>query len=735
MTKKVLAQSTFAGIASACCSVVVAQQAPAEGAVKLEEIVVTAAKTGENIQDVAGSVSALTGAQLEQIGAQSNEDYLGRAPGVIFNSQQPGFSTITIRGVNTSTSYANLSQGTTGSYINEIPLTDPFFSTGTPDIDTFDVDHVEIDRGPQGTLFGSASLGGAVNYVAKSANLSTLEAAAQTLQGGTEHGGYYWAYKGMLNLPIVDGTLGVRLVGIDREDSGFIDNVSTGREDANQTRTRGGRLMAAWQPADNTRLSWLTLYQKITTEDAPWQNPDLGALLKNTGVAEPSESTVLIHNLRLEQNLGWGSLVAMASYHRKTGATTTDIQRFDVFGFDLPAIEDSERASGETFELRLASIPNQPFTWLIGAMYDKTDVSILETESAANAAAVADALLGPGNGATTGNLWGVTTSSFTGKEKAIFGEARYAFANGIKITLGGRGFQTQTLSDTTGFGLLYAAFVNGSLNSTPPPISQSNSGFSPKASIAYSFNPSSQVYVLASKGFRYGGSNVNPDPSLPPTFRSDSLWNYELGFKGELFERRLTLDASVFKIDWSNIPLSVTTATGTTGMVNAGDASIKGAEGSLGWRITSNLDLDSSLTYLDGVLDSVAAGPGLAFGVAADSRLPGDSRWLASNILRYHWTTSGAPFVLLAHRFASQASALLQQFRPPGRNATLGNYHLFDARAGRSFGPVLCELFVNNLTDRRAILSAQYLNPPLANEIQQYVAQPRTFGLSVSWRL
>ena len=144
----------------------------------VEEVVVTASKTGDDIREVSGSVTAFTGSTLESLGAQSAQDYLTRTPGVAFNRQQPGFSTITIRGVNTSTSYANLNQGATGSYINGVPLTDPYFSAGTPDIDTFDVATVEVYRGPQGTLFGSSSLGGAVNYVANRPNLTGIDAAA-----------------------------------------------------------------------------------------------------------------------------------------------------------------------------------------------------------------------------------------------------------------------------------------------------------------------------------------------------------------------------------------------------------------------------------------------------------------------------------------------------------------------------------------------------------------------------
>src|SRR5436190_774999 len=139
-----------------------------------EDIVVVATKRPEAVRDISGSVTVQTGEQLEKLGAESMEDYLTRTPGVVFNASTPGQGNVTIRGVSTTTGGEN-GQATTGIFINDVPLTDPAFSLGTPDIDTFDVDNVAVLRGPQGTLFGSSSLGGAVNYQATRPDLDRWE--------------------------------------------------------------------------------------------------------------------------------------------------------------------------------------------------------------------------------------------------------------------------------------------------------------------------------------------------------------------------------------------------------------------------------------------------------------------------------------------------------------------------------------------------------------------------------
>src|SRR3569623_1526876 len=212
-----------------------------------DDIVVTATKRPEAVRKISGSVTAQTGEELAKLGADGMADYLTRTPGVVFNASNPGNSNVTIRGVSTTTGQES-GQATTGFFINDVPLTDPAFSIGTPDIDTFDVDNVAILRGPQGTLFGSSSLGGTINYQAAKPDLDSFSAHGQVSLRDTRDGETGGAAKIMLNAPIVDGQLGIRGVFVFRRDGGYIDNIGTGRIDANRTTTRSGRILATWKP-------------------------------------------------------------------------------------------------------------------------------------------------------------------------------------------------------------------------------------------------------------------------------------------------------------------------------------------------------------------------------------------------------------------------------------------------------------------------------------------------------
>ncbi|HEV3312937.1 MAG TPA: TonB-dependent receptor plug domain-containing protein, partial [Chloroflexota bacterium] len=178
---------------------------------QLGEVIVTASKRAQNQREVADSVTAFSGNELRERGAQSFEDYIGCAPGVIFEQSIPGLSNVTIRGVGTTTYGPDQGQGTTGIYLNDIPLTDPSFAVSIPDIDTFDLQRVEVLRGPQGTLFGAATLGGAVNYITNPVSLDTFDARLESSVSGTEHSSNVgYTVKEALNLPIVTDVLGVR---------------------------------------------------------------------------------------------------------------------------------------------------------------------------------------------------------------------------------------------------------------------------------------------------------------------------------------------------------------------------------------------------------------------------------------------------------------------------------------------------------------------------------------------
>lgn len=375
-------------------------QAPEGDIGELEVIVVTAPKTLEPVREIPGSISAFSDQDLQELGAQSMADYVMRTPGVVFNGGTPGNSTVTIRGISTG---LDQGQGTTGYFINEVSLTDPGFSIGTPDIDTFDVESVTILRGPQGTLFGSGSLGGAVNYQAAGPELTQFDGRLQATVEGVEEGGTGDAERLMVNLPLVSDKFGVRVVYSNRDIAGYIDNLGTGEEDSNWTNIRGGRFLALWQPTPETSVNYLYLEQTTETHDSVSEDVGAGSLSSISAFPETSEFGTRLSNLRLDHEFSFGTLTAMATRHWKDN-TTADDATVDLAGatlggagpVTLGGYADSE---GTTFEVRLASTPGGRVDYLIGAMHDSTDQKVVQFVHDPGSAAVVDLLFGAGAGA------------------------------------------------------------------------------------------------------------------------------------------------------------------------------------------------------------------------------------------------------------------------------------------------------------------------------------------------
>ena len=505
-------------------------------AVTLEQVVVTATKLAQPARSVAGSVAVTSGAQLDELGAQSFEDYLTRVPGVVFNAGAPGLSTAVIRGVSTTTTL-DQGQGTTGYFVNEVPLTDPNFAVAIPDIDTFDVDNVAVMRGPQGTLFGSASLGGAINYQAALPDLTAFHARLQGTFASTLHAANSESGKGMVNIPLVTDKLAVRAVFIYRNDGGYIDNIGTGVKDSNSTLIRGGRAEVLWTPVEGTKLSYLYLKQLEDTADNGYQEPIFaGPLEKKTLIPERYIFKTTLNNLRLDQDLGFGTLTATATYHQKAQTSMSDatVVFGPLFGNQLQPIYGPQSAdsNGTTFEVRLASPTGQRVTYLVGAMRDLTREFFLDTYSAPGAqqyaTTVYDPIFGQGFGARAApdNVFFTATLGAKGEERAVFGEATYHFSDSWAVTLGGRFFDTQITGATSASGLLEYLLTNPNVLSFEYSSPERSRGFTPKASITWNVTPDVMVYALADKGFRFGGPNVNPPSAtnpFPPNYAPDSL--------------------------------------------------------------------------------------------------------------------------------------------------------------------------------------------------------------------
>ncbi|MHB8283457.1 MAG: TonB-dependent receptor [Caulobacteraceae bacterium] len=689
----------------------------------MDEVVVTANKRPQEIGTVAGGVSALTGRQLEKLGAQSFEDYLNLSPGVVFNAGPLGDSVATIRGVST-TAGLDQGQGPTGYYINEVPLTEPGYALAVPDIDAFDVERVEVLRGPQGTLFGSSSLGGAINYIANVADPHAFHAALETSVSSTENdnGEVGYTAKGMVNVPIVEDKLAVRAVYDYRSTPGYLDNIGDGRKASNQSEIRGGRVSVVWTPDSLTKLTFLALYQRNDTADFDYEFPSLGDLKRDSLVPEKFDTSTQLESLRLDRDLGFATLTAIVSNNRKTQDQTTDYTAFYGAGLPNPVpYEEYGSSNNAYYEVRLASKKNDVFDWIIGTNYSTTVKSINDDLSSVGSYAIYEPIYGASYERGDEFYWG--HSSVHGRELAGFGEGNLHFLKYFTFTFGGRYFSDEVDSQSNYYGVLYIP------TESLPYTKTSQTGFAPKFSLSAQPNQHLFFYTLASQGYRFGNPNtIFPLAGFntPSGTKTDSLWNYEGGVKSNWFNHKLTLDLTDFYIDWSNIQVRLYRPDGVTYGANAGSARIYGAEFTGAYQVSRDLSLQTNLTFLDARLSSdvLAASTPLYKG----QTLPGAAKYQLSEIASYHIPVKFSPTLSATYRYISDAPGSLQQ--PQYR---IDGYSQFDARLAFTLvDNVEATLYGSNLTDSRGV-TFSYGDFGLG--LENFVIRPRTVGFQLDWRM
>ncbi|APZ98522.1 hypothetical protein BWQ93_08450 [Sphingopyxis sp. QXT-31] len=696
------------------------------------EIVVTAAKREQSVRDVPGSVSAVSEATLQKLNAQSLSDYITRVPGVVFNDYQPGVSEVVIRGI-ASTTYHEANQATTGYYLNQVPLIEPGFPLVIPDVDSFDVNRVEVLRGPQGTLFGSSSLGGAINYVVNEADPGGFDAGFEGNLSSTKRAGEVnYGVKAMVNLPIATDKLAVRLVALQRVDAGYLDNTLLGEDGSNDLRVRGLRGSIVFTPTETTTISALSMYQEYDLDDqtyvifGPPKTFD-----RATNVAEFQDTSFMLHSLKLEQGLGFATLTAIGSYTEKKANLAFDNS---IFGGNDPRTGTPELASSngksktEYGELRLASPDTGRFRWLIGANYTRlrsanTDGTFIE--GIGDYIDANPGLFGGQSGDTLapGDLATRTVSSNRVTEKAVFGEASFDIVDALTLTVGGRLFEYRSSPR-----LQYLP----NANLIPPfdfaPGTSKDSDFIPKVSLTYKPNDDVMVYALYSEGFRIGGINVYSGavPGLPLTFESDTTKNFEVGTRFDLIDKTLSVDVTAFHIDWDNVQARLFTPTTFNAYtVNGGGADVDGVEISLTLRPTRNLTFASNVTYNDARLssllpDSFAPGGGYAKG----TQLPGASDWILANSIDLNFPDAPMkPRFGIAHRYMSAAPVAF------GAALEKGDYHIVDLNASVTVAErVELGLFAKNLFNQYGILNAPF-------SFAGSVTRPRTLGATLRFSL
>ncbi|WP_182911937.1 TonB-dependent receptor [Sphingomonas cavernae] len=600
-----------------------------------KEIIVTATRRQESLQDVSGSVSALSNTQLERRGIDNFENLAPSIPGLTLNQAVKNRATFNIRGIATNVNGSN-TQEPVSVYINDAPVTDTFAAAVQPDLRLFDVDRVEVLRGPQGTLFGSGSLGGTIRILTKRPDASKFEGAARIDLGVTEGGALRQRYDAMLNVPILDDQLAIRAVGYYRNEDGWVRNVTLGTR--NDTVDWGGRVALLWAPGDDTSVRAEVIHQDSDPEDGDSWNPALGKFTSGAAISEGRPARFTTYNLTLEHDIeGVANLMSSTTYQQSHTGRFLDVG--DLLGVGLPVLQQSSPWDSEFFtqEVRAVSNTDSPFQWVTGLFYidRKTDINFL--------------IRVPGLGALFGipipdDAFFVTDITTKSKELAIYADVSYQLTDKLKISAGARGFETKVSYSEPDRRVLN--FATGGFDTVSFVNKGKDSSLTWRAALSYEPNDDTLLYASVSKGFRIGQVNANRGPSaidptdvvIPEAYKPDSTINYELGVKSTFADGRITANLAAFYIDWKDIQVdSVRVSDFLNFVANAGRAHSMGLELDINARPVDGLDLSLATTIQESEIDEIDPAASLQSGVVEGDRLPGGIKFKISGSAQYTW--------------------------------------------------------------------------------------------------
>ena len=681
------------------------QQTPpsdSAGKVKQLDVVnVTAQKRAERLQDVPAAITAVTGAQIEKGGYDEFDDYARTVPGLSFVDRGPGKTKITLRGISSGVTMDN--QSPVGVYFDEMPVSYPSFN---PDLRLFDVDRIEVLRGPQGTLYGAGSMGGTIKVITRKPELNLFEGSVNGVYSSTRFGTDNWRLNAMVNVPLVTDKAALRAVVYKRDEGGFVDNVALGSTNVNRDRTEGLRLGGRWVLSPDLELLATAFSQRTKLGGTQETNPALGELKQERQVLESGIDNFDQYNLTINYDLGWAKLLSSTSRFDRNPSSSRDISAFVLLGQPI-SLNNEYPSKRFSQEFRLTSPGNQQWDWIAGAFYiDQKDPLIQHAPV--------------GTPPTMSLLDSVIDRRES--QKALFGELSYRFTGQLKGTLGLRWFDVRQ-----SFNLDSSGPIVGGHRTDAGEASET--GVTPKLLLSYQLATTQLLYVQAAKGFRVGGTNntlpVDPDTgqATPTQFKSDSLWSYEAGIKSELWDRRASLNASLFYIDWTGIQVNIPRSDGFSYIANAGKASSRGVELELAARLTENFQVAAAVSYTDARLAKDEPGLGGKNG----DRVPAVPRVTASLMGRYetHLHTglygslqADVQHVGNSYNAFNAATADLQ-----------GAYTLTNLRAGLSTDQWDLSMFVENLTDERATL---FVDTGLGDK-RVNVNRPRTIGISATY--
>lgn len=682
--------------------------APPPSVVDLAELVVTAEKRTEPLRGSPFAVSALSGDETERLGATSVSDLTGQAPAVAETNLGPGRNKLFIRGLSDG-AFTGRTQSTVGLYFDDTPIS---YNAPDPDLRLTDISRVEVLRGPQGTLYGSGSIGGIVRIVPEAPDPAHYAGWVQGEGVLNEHKDHSFGGEAMVNLPLLEGRAAVRAVGYYEELAGYLDNPRLGLEDVNHGKRRGGRISGlfdldeGWQ----ARAGWVR--QDIQTADSQYTTGN-GGLERDARIREPHDNDFTQFAASLNRQGSRYGFRLSTAYIDHDLAT-----RYDATGaFDLPAdqvaaFDEAQRVELMVAEALLTSAQGGRLRWLAGAFGSST----IEKSSGTLDATISG---------------GVSRSVYARrdrlKEVALFGEVAYDLTPRLTLTLGGRLFATRVETWSGGFALAAAPIADVKDHLT-------DKGFSPKIRLSYAFSPDLVLYAQAQDGYRAGGFNIPaeadgvPDGPAAAGFRPDRLRSYEAGGEARWFEGAFTVRAAVFKAIWKDVQTDQFRPSGLPVTVNIGDGMNLGAEVEAVWKPNRHWRVRVNALFNGPELTRA----GDVFPAKVDIGLPGVANRTGGIDVTYAFDLPGD----WRGELTAQAAYVGESFLTfDGASASaMGDYGLGRVAARVRDADWQVEAYVENVVDERGNTFA-YGNPfSRSRSAQATPLPPRTYGLALRRR-
>ncbi|MEP4485984.1 MAG: TonB-dependent receptor [Halioglobus sp.] len=733
----ILSAATFIG-GTSLSGLVLAQQPV------LEHVIVTAERREQNVQDIGASLGVIDNEEIMRLGLDDFLSYSRSQPGVVMHQPVKNRSTWNIRGINTDIGDTQLTQEPVAVYINDMPVSQPYASLVQVDLRLYDIERIEVLRGPQGTLFGSGTLGGLVRVLTTQPNMDEFEASVRLDVADVDSAGTRTRIDGMVNIPI-NNELALRAVAYTRDEPGWVENIGTG--DENSSDDYGGRLALKWQPNDRFDAKFEFMYQNSDPDDGDAWNPDIGKFKRDTIISEERKTEFTQYNLTLNYDFpGFANLLSSTNYQETESNWLVETGEIPGIG---KFYNDTEPYDTDFFvqELRLVSNTEGPLEWVTGLFYSE-----VETDDAAFAFVLpglqdwVEGIVGPG--AIDRDELVAGPFSVTSTEYAAYGDVTYHIDEAWSITGGLRAFYFEsdyTDGGTYVFdfdclcGLEFPGFENNA----------DDNDLTWRTVLSYQPDDRQHYYLNISKGYRVGQVNPNFGPSfvdpedvvIAESYDPDESINYELGAKTAWLDNTLQLNVAIYYIDWTDVQVdAIRPSDARNYIANAGDAESKGIELEMIWLASANLDLRLMASWQDSEIVDINAENSFLSGAKDGDTMPGTPDYLAAAEINYRWALENgwdmaaylnAQYVDESpNRFSNQAATGL----PHPDFAMNDSYENVDLGLSVSGGQWDATLYMENATNNDDIILDVGAVATASGENKYITLRPRTVGARLNYR-